>query len=149
MNRENGVIKIENRDYSALTATLKVITKCGWDYTTTPEAALQAVGASKGLASVIEKCITNAEGSKNGYYTVEKELKTAISGNNQLVFGSRSKTQTKTYTFPVFVNGAKKQVVVQLNCYTGYTEEYRIPLSTSIQAVQPENKANGITYNPL
>lgn len=86
--------------------------------------ALQAVGASKGLASVIEKCITNAEGSKNGYYTVEKELKTAISGNNQLVFGSRSKTQTKTYTFPVFVNGAKKQVVVQLNCYTGYTEEY-------------------------
>jgi len=124
VNGENGVIKIENRDYSALTATLKVITKCGWDYTTTPEAALQAVGASKGLASVIEKCITNAEGSKNGYYTVEKELKTAISGNNQLVFGSRSKTQTKTYTFPVFVNGAKKQVVVQLNCYTGYTEEY-------------------------
>lgn len=54
MNGENGVIKIENRDYSALTATLKVITKCGWDYTTTPEAALQAVGASKGLASVIE-----------------------------------------------------------------------------------------------
>ena len=88
VNGENGVIKIENRDYSALTATLKVITKCGWDYTTTPEAALQAVGASKGLASVIEKCITNAEGSKNGYYTVEKELKTAISGNNQLVFGS-------------------------------------------------------------
>ena len=77
VNGENGVIKIENRDYSALTATLKVITKCGWDYTTTPEAALQAVGASKGLASVIEKCITNAEGSKNGYYTVEKELKTA------------------------------------------------------------------------
>lgn len=124
VNGEEGVIKIENRDYSALNATLKVATKCGWDYTTTPEAALQAAGASKELASVIEKCIRHAEGSKNGYYTVNKELKTAISGNNQLIFGSRSKIQTKTYTFPVFVNGIKKQVVVTLNCYTGYTEEY-------------------------
>lgn len=124
VNGEEGVIKIENRDYSALNATLKVATKCGWDYTTTPEAALQAAGASKELASVIEKCIRHAEGSKNGYYTVNKELQTAISGNNQLIFGSRSKIQTKTYTFPVFVNGIKKQVVVTLNCYTGYTEEY-------------------------
>lgn len=124
VNGEESVIKIENRDYSALNATLKVTTKCGWDYTTTPEAALQAVGASKELASVIEKCISHAEGSKNGYYTVDKELKTAISGNNQLIFGSRSKIQTKTYTFPVFVNGIKKQVVVTLNCYMGYTEEY-------------------------
>ena len=124
VNGEEGVIKIENRDYSALNTILKVTTKCGWDYTTTPEAALQAVGASKELASVIEKCIRHAEGSKNGYYTVNKELKTAISGNNQLIFGSRSKIQTKTYTFPVFVNGIKKQVVVTLNFYMGYTEEY-------------------------
>lgn len=124
VNGEKGVIKIENRDYSALNATLKVTTKCGWDYTITPEAALQAVGASKELASVIEKCIRHAEGSKNGYYAVNKELKTAISGNYQLIFGSRSKIQTKTYTFPVFVNGMKKQVVITLSCYTGYTEEY-------------------------
>lgn len=124
VNGKEGVIKIENRDYSALNTTLKVTTKCGWDYTTTPEAALQAAGASKELTSVIEKCIRHAEGSKNGYYTVNKELKTAISGNNQLIFGSRSKIQTKTYTFPVFVNGIKKQVVVTLNCYIGYTEEY-------------------------
>lgn len=124
VNGQTGIIKIENRDYAALNTTLTVVTKCGWDYATTPEAALQAVGASTELASIITKCIRDAEGSTNGYYTVSKELKTAISGNNQLIFGSHSKTQAKTYTFPVYVNGTKKQVAVKLNCYVGYTEEY-------------------------
>lgn len=124
VNGEEGVIKIENRDYSALNATLKVVTNCGWEYTTTPEAALQAVGAPTAMAAIIAKIIRESEGSKNGYYTVTKELKTAISGNNQLVFGSHCKTQEKSYIFPIFIKGTRAEVVVKLKCYVGYTEEY-------------------------
>ena len=124
VNDKEGIIKIENRDYAALTTTLKVVTKCGWDYTTTPEVALNAAGAPAEMAAILAKSIRDAEGSKNGYYTVTKELKTAISGNNQLTFGSHCKTQEKSYTFSVFVNGEKVAVVVKLKCYVGYVEEY-------------------------
>lgn len=124
VNEQEGVIKIENRDYSALHATLKVATTCGWEYTTTPEAALKAAGAPEWMATILKKCIRDSEGGKDGAYTVNKELKTAISGNHQLVFGSRIKIQDKSYTFPVFVHGTKKSVAVKLRSYVGYTEEY-------------------------
>lgn len=123
VNNQNSVVRIENRDYSALDVTLAVETTCGWKYTTSPTEALSAVGASNNLAASIQKYIENNEG-KEGTYSISKELKASISGNHVLFFGSKAKTQTKTYTFNIIVKGEKKQVTVKLMCYVGYTEEY-------------------------
>lgn len=124
VNNQEGVLKIENRDYAAKDVALTVVTTSGWEYTTTPEAALQAAGAPATMAGIIEKCIRESEGSNSGLYTVSKELKAAISGNNMLLFGSHAKVQDKTYTFPVIVKGKSTKVTVKLRSYVGYTEEY-------------------------
>lgn len=123
VNGQNSVARIENRDYSALNVTLNVETTCGWEYTTSPAAALSAVGASTELASIIQQYIENNEGQE-GTYTISKTLNASISGNHVLFFGSKAKTQEKSYTFHVIANGQESQVVVKLLCYVGYTEEY-------------------------
>lgn len=124
VNNQAGVLKIENRDYAAMNVTLNVVTTCGWEYTTTPAAALQAAGVPSSMAGIIEKSIRESEGSNSGIYTVSKELKAAISGNNMLTFGSHAKVQDKTYTFSIMAKKERVQVVVKLRCYVGYTEEY-------------------------
>lgn len=124
VNGKEGVVKIENRDFSALNTTLNVATTCGWEYVVSPETALKAVGAPDWMTGILNKSIRDAEGSKEGLYTVNKELKTSISGNYQLLFGSRIQTQEKSYTFSLFAQGKNVQVVVKLKSYVGYTEEY-------------------------
>ena len=123
INGQNGVVKFENREYSAQNVKLTVETICGWQYTTNPTEALSAAGASTDLAASIQKYIIAGEG-KEGTYSVTKELNASISGNHALRFGSKAKTQAKTYTFNIIVKGEKKQVAVKLLCYVGYTEEY-------------------------
>lgn len=124
VNNEEGILKIENRDYAAKNVILTVVTTCGWEYMVSPEAALKEVGAPSTMAGIIEKCIRESEGSKNGIYTVSKELKAAISGNNMLLFGSHAKVQDKTYTFAIIVKGQSVKLAVKLRSYVGYTEEY-------------------------
>lgn len=124
VNGTSGVLKLENRNYDAMKdVPLKVETINGWEFTTSPEAALTAIGASTKLAALIKTYIEINEG-KEGIYTVVKNLKTNISGNHVLYFSSKAKLATKTYTFKVIVDGKVKDVVVKLTCYVGYTESY-------------------------
>ena len=103
---------------------IKVAIKSGWDYTTTPAEALKAAGAEDAkLAAVIAKQIETAEGSPK-VYTVERTLKTNISGNSILYYQNKAKYCTKTYTFKIVVNGSKKNVKVVLKHYTGSQEKY-------------------------
>lgn len=123
VNDQSGVVKIKNEEYSASNVKLTVETMQGWKYTITPAAALEAIGASDKQATFINNAIIAEEG-KEGTYTTTKELNASISGNHQLIFGSKAKVQEKTYTFYLIVNGEKRQAVVKLMCNVGYTEEY-------------------------
>lgn len=103
---------------------IKVAIKSGWEYTTSPAKALKAVGVEDdNLATAIAKQIETTEG-KPLVYTVERILKTNISGNSILYYQNKSKYCTKTYTFKVIVNGSKKDVKVVLKHYTGSQENY-------------------------
>lgn len=103
---------------------IKVAVKSGWEYTTTPANALKAAGAEDAkLAAAIEKQIQSAEGNPL-VYTVERVLKTNISGNSILYYQNKAKYCTKTYTFKIMVSNAKKDVKVVLKCYTGSQESY-------------------------
>ena len=103
---------------------IKVAIKAGWEYTTTPAAALKAAGAEdEKLAAAIEAQIRSTEGAPL-VYTVERVLKTNISGNSILYYQNKAKYCTKTYTFKIMANGVKKNVTVELKCYTGSEEKY-------------------------
>lgn len=124
VNGKETILKIENRNYSAMeNVKITIVSKNGWTYITDPTTALSAAGASTTLAGNIRKCIEGSEG-KEGVYTVTRELTANISGNHVLYFGNKAKTCTKTYTFKVIVGGQTKNVTITLKCYTGYTEEY-------------------------
>lgn len=127
-NKVNGkaeVLRLENRDYAALeNVELNVEVTNGWEYTTTPEAALEAANVSTELANEIRKIITANEGSE-GTFTSTLHLTTSISGNHVVFFGSKAKTQNKTYTFKIVNKGGKNdEATVVLKKYAGYTEEY-------------------------
>lgn len=103
---------------------IKVAIKAGWEYTTTPAAALKAAGAEdEKLAAAIEAQIRSTEGNPL-VYTVERVLKTNISGNSILYYQNKAKYCTKTYTFKIMANGVKKNVTIALKCYTGSEEKY-------------------------
>lgn len=105
---------------------IKVAIKSGWEYTTSPADAVKAaVGVEDaGLAAAIKKQIEATEGTP-GIYTVERTLKTNISGNSILYYQNRAKFCTKTYTFKIVVKGNKNiSVNVVLKCYTGSEERY-------------------------
>lgn len=103
---------------------IKVAIKSGWEYTTTPAEALKAVGVEdNNLAAAIAKQIEANEG-KPAVYTVERILKTNISGNHVLYYQNKAKYCNKTYTFKVIVNGKKKDVKVVSKHYTGSQENY-------------------------
>lgn len=103
---------------------IKVAIKSGWEYTTPPAAALKAAGAEDAqLAATIESQIQSTEGNPL-VYTIERVLKTNISGNSILYYQNKAKYCTKTYTFKVMANGVKKDVKVVLKCYTGSEEKY-------------------------
>ena len=125
VNGKNGVLKIENNNYSAQTnIPLKIKIKSGWDYITTPSKALKDAGASDALATEIGKYIEDEEGGKSGSYEIEKDLTTSLSGNHVLYYGSKSMSRVKTYTFKVMVNGQSKDIVLKLKSYEGHKEEY-------------------------
>ncbi len=125
VNGKNGVLKVENNNYSALTnIALKVKIKSGWDYITTPAKALKDAGASEALATEIGKYIEDEEGSKSGSYEIEKDLTASLSGNHVLYYGSKCMSRTKTYTFKVMVNGQNKDISIKLKSYEGHKEEY-------------------------
>lgn len=125
VNGQTGVFKLENKDYSALTnISLKVKIKTGWEYIITPAKALTDAGASEALATEISKYIEEEEGSKSGLYEIEKELTASLSGNHVLYYGSKSMSNTKTYTFKVMVKGQSKDIAVTLKSYAGHKEEY-------------------------
>lgn len=103
---------------------IKVAIKSGWEYTTTPAAALKAAGAEDAqLAAAIARQIEANEGTPK-VYTVERTLKTNISGNSILYYQNKAQYCTKTYTFRIVVNGSKKSVKVVLKHYTGSKENY-------------------------
>lgn len=127
-NKVNGkaeVLRMENRDYDAMeNVKLTVEVTNGWEYTTTPEAALEAANVSTELAKEIRKVITANEGNE-GIFTSTLNLTTSISGNHVVFFGSKAKTQNKTYTFKIVNKGGKNaEATVGLKKYVGYTEEY-------------------------
>lgn len=125
VNGKNGVLKIENSDYSAQTnISLKIKIKSGWDYITTPDKALKDAGASDALATEIGKYIEDEEGGKNGSYEIEKSLTASLSGNHVLYYGSKCMSRVKTYTFKVIVNGQNKDLAIKLKSYEGHKEEY-------------------------
>lgn len=125
VNGKNGVLKIENSDYSAQTnIPVKLKIKSGWDYITTPDKALKDAGASDALATEIGKYIEDEEGGKSGSYEIEKNLTTSISGNHVLYYGSKCMSRVKTYTFKVMVNGQNKDIAIKLKSYEGHKEEY-------------------------
>ena len=86
--------------------------------------ALKAAGAEdEKLAAAIEAQIQSTEGNPL-VYTVERVLKTNISGNSILYYQNKAKYCTKTYTFKIMANGVKKNVTIALKCYTGSEEKY-------------------------
>ncbi|WP_026314800.1 carboxypeptidase-like regulatory domain-containing protein [Bacteroides gallinarum] len=124
VNGKSEVLKLENREFNALTGVkLNVTVKNGWSYVTSPANALAAKGASSKLAAVIEKYIELLEG-KEGVYETVTELTTNISGNHVLYYGNKANILEKTYTFHVMVGGQSTPIEVKLNSYNGYTEEY-------------------------
>lgn len=65
VNGKSEVLKLENREFNALTGVkLNVTVKNGWSYVTSPANALAAKGASSKLAAVIEKYIELLEGKE-------------------------------------------------------------------------------------
>lgn len=124
VNGKSEVLKLENREFNALTGVkLNVTVKNGWSYVTSPANALAAKGASSKLAAAIEKYIELLEG-KEGVYETVTELTTNISGNHVLYYGNKANILEKTYTFHVMVGGQSTPIEVKLNSYNGYTEEY-------------------------
>lgn len=127
-NKVNGkaeVLRMENRDYAAMeNVKLTVEVTNGWEYTTTPEAALEAANVSTELAKEIRKVITANEGNEK-VFTSTLELTTSISGNHVVFYGNKAKIQNKTYTFKIVNKGGKNaEATVALKKYVGYTEEY-------------------------
>lgn len=103
---------------------IKVAIKSGWEYTTTPAEALKAAGAEDAqLAATIARQIETTEGAPM-VYTIERTLKTNISGNSILFYQNKAKYCNITYTFKVSVNGNIKDVKVALKSYTGSQENY-------------------------
>ena len=124
VNGKSEVLKLENREFNAMTGVkLNVTVKNGWTYTTSPATALATKGASQKLAAAIERYIELQEG-KEGVYETVTELTTNISGNHVLYYGNKANILSKTYTFHVMINGQSTPVEVNLNSYNGYTEEY-------------------------
>lgn len=65
MNGKAEVLRMENRDYAAMeNVKLTVEVTNGWEFTTTPEAALEAANVSTELAKEIRKVITANEGNE-------------------------------------------------------------------------------------
>lgn len=127
-NLANGVETVKKDNSGNLAGIkdfeIKVAIKSGWEYTTSPASALKAAGAEDAkLAAAIEAQIEAIEGTPL-VYTVERVLKTNISGNSILYYQNKAKYCTKTYTFKIVANGAKKDVKVVLKCYTGSEEKY-------------------------
>lgn len=119
----NSTVQIENEEYSAMqNIRLTVQAKYGWEYTITPEAALQTAGASSSLAATIGSYISKIEGQRT--YTRNEEYTASISGHKVLYFSSRQKVTEKTYTFAVKIGGVSKSVVVRVNCYNGHNVNY-------------------------
>lgn len=125
VNGKNGVLKVENSNYSAQTnIPLKVKIKAGWEYLISPAIALKNAGASEALAREIGRYIEDEEGGKSGVFEIEKELIANLSGNHVLYYGSKCMSRVKTYTFKVMVNGQNKDIALKLKSYEGHKEEY-------------------------
>lgn len=125
VNGQSETVRIENRDYNATEVTLDLELTSGWEYVISPEDALKAVGASTKLAPAMNVYIKGLMGGSNpGLYTTKKQLKAAISGNHVLFFGSKPKTQDKTFSFSILVKGKKVTISIKTKSYIGSDETY-------------------------
>lgn len=123
VNGSSSTIRIENPDYAAIEKEINVTVKSGWEYTTSPSAALSAAGVSTALAKDIEKAVAASEGVA-GTFTTNKSLKVKIGGNYVMFYTSKQQVQTKSYTYKVVnKDGNSVSVTVTLKKYVGDTEE--------------------------
>lgn len=109
---------------------IKIEAKAGWNYTTSPTDALKSAGITgndlDNMAATISRVIEAQEGGFPGYYTVNQELKTNVSGNHIMYYRNKAKFSEKTYTFDIVVKGNKNtKASVKVKAYTGREDLYQ------------------------